>query len=224
MSGATTTARRAGHRTVRRVLVGTVAGSVAAGALALAAAPARAAGGPTITVAYDAAGSSTVKKTGSVVPLGPTTLTTVVSGDGSFTGSLPLPPQRTSFAVLGFVPVSATVTFVPAGGKRQVTGTLLQGKVRSKARYYLQLSDVTVAGLPGFVGDACRTVDPVVIPANTPKGQKFDLTSGGVLAGSYTIGQFANCNLQTPVINALIPGTDNTQSITLSNGRVTSSQ
>lgn len=212
------------RRAVRRVLVGTVAGSVAAGALALAAAPAQAAGGPTITVLYDAAGSSTVKSTGSVVPLGPTTLTTVVSGDGTFTGSLPLPPQRTSFRVLGLLPVQATVTFEPAGGKRQVTGTLLPGKVRSKARYYLRLSDVTVAGLPGFVGDSCRTVDPVVIPANTPPGQKFDLTTGGTLTGTYTIGQFASCGLQTGIINALIPGAGNTQSIRLSNGRVVSPQ
>ncbi|GAA1887635.1 hypothetical protein [Lapillicoccus jejuensis] len=222
MSAATRSTR--GRRVPRRFLVGAVAGSVAAGALALAAAPAQAAGGPTITVLYDAVGSSTVRSTGSVVPLGPTTLTTVVSGDGTFTGSLPLPPQRTSFKALGLLPVTATVTFEPAGGKRQVTGTLLPGKVRSKARYYLRLSDVTVAGLPAFVGDSCRTVDPVVIPATTPKGQTFDLTNGGTLTGTYTIGQFATCGLQTPIINALIPGAGNTETITLTNGRVVSPQ
>lgn len=218
MSTATTATRARG--TWRRVLVGSVAGAVAAGALTLAATPAQAAGGPTITVVYDAAGSSTVRSTGSVVPLGPTTLTTVVSGDGTFTGSLPLPPQRTSFTILGLLPVQATVTFEPAGGKRQVTGTLSLNRVRSKARYYLRLSDVTVAGLPGFVGSSCRTVAPVVIPASTPAGQKFDLTTGGTLSGTYTIGQFAGCGLQTGIINALIPGSGNTESITLSNGRL----
>lgn len=196
--------------------------AAAVGALALTAVPAATAhaDGTVLAVTYDAAGTSVVKKTGSTIALGPTTLAVKVAPDGSLTGSLPLPPRTTTFKVLGLLPVTATVTFVPAGGKRQVTGTLGVNKVRSKARYVLRLSDVSVGGLPAFVGSSCQTSSTVVIPANTPAGQKFDITTGGTLEGTYTIPSFANCGLTTGIINLLVPGEGNTETITLSNGRL----
>ena len=196
---------------------------VAAGALALAAAPAAHASEPapgSLKVTYDAVGTSTVKKTGSTITLGPTTLNTVVSPTGAITGTLPLPPATTTFKIAGFLPVSATVNFIPANGARQVTGTLKPTKVRSKAKFVLKLTNVTVGGLPAFVGDSCQTAQTVVIPANTPPGEKFNITTGGTLAGVYTIPSFANCGLTTGIINALVPGEGNTMSITISNGRI----
>ncbi|MEP6799248.1 MAG: hypothetical protein ABI890_13930 [Lapillicoccus sp.] len=172
---------------------------------------------PVLKVTYDAHGSSTVAKTGSVVELGPTTLTTKVNPDGTFTGSLPLPSRDTSFKLLGFLPVKATVSFIPAG---PVKGKLGVGTVTSKAFFFIRLSNVTVAGLPAFVGSSCQTAQRTVIPASTPPGEKFDLTLGGNLAGTYTIGQFANCGLTTALLNQLIPGPGNTQTLAVSNGRL----
>ena len=197
----------------------TAVAAVAVGALALTGATvstASAASDPALNVIYDAQGSSTVLKTGSVVALGPTTLTTVVQPDGSFTGSLVLPPAQTSFTLLGLLPVTATVSFIPVA---PVKGQLGANKVRSKAFFDIRLSDVKVAGLPAFVGDFCQT-GRTVIPANTPKGEKFDLTTGGNLTGTYTIGSFSNCGLTTALINQLIPGPGNTASLVLSNGRL----
>jgi hypothetical protein len=193
--------------------------AVAVGALALTGttvSTASAAPVPVLKVIYDATGSSTVLKTGSVVALGPTTLITNVLPDGTFTGSLILPPAQTSFKLLGFLPVTATVNFIPVG---PVKGALGIGKVRSKAFFDIRLSDVTLAGIPTPVGDSCQT-GRTVIPANTPKGEKFDLTKGGNLTGTYTIGQFSNCGLTTVLINQLIPGPGNTATLTLSNGHV----
>lgn len=187
----------------------------------LAGVPAAAGADPVVlTVAYDASGTSTVAKTNSTVALGPATLTTKLDAKGNFTGSLPLPPTTTSFNALGLLPTKATITFLPAG---PVTGFLSAHPtpaVTSTATYYLKLSDVTVAGLPAFVGDHCQTEQPVAIPANTPAGQTFNITTGGTVTGTYTIGDFADCGLITPLINLLVPGPGNTATLQLSNGRV----
>ncbi len=171
---------------------------------------------PVLKVTYDATGSSTVIKTGSVVALGPTTLQTDVLPDGSFTGQLVLPPAQTSFKLLGFLTVTATVNFIPVD---PVQGALGVNKVSSEAFFDIRLSDVSLAGVPTFVGDSCQT-GRTVIPANTPEGEKFDLAKGGNLTGTYTIGQFSNCGLTTVLINQLIPGPGNTANLVLSNGRL----
>lgn len=199
-----------------------VLAAVGAGLLAAVPATASAAGmGPVVlTVAYDASGTSTVVKTNSTVTLGPTTLTAGLDAQGNFTGTLPLPPTTSSFKALGLLPTTATVTFIPAG---PLTGNLSAHPnvmVTSTATYYLQLSDVTVAGLPAFVGDNCVTDQPVTIPADTPAGQTFNLTTGGTVTGTYTIGNFDNCGLITGLINLLIPGPGNTATLQLSNGHI----
>jgi hypothetical protein len=212
-----------GHKaTVRRAIVlAAVGGSVLAGVPATASAAGM---GPVVlTVAYDASGTSTVAKTNSTVQLGPATLTTGLDAQGNFTGSLPLPPTTTSFNALGLLPTKATITFIPAGPLTGALSAHPNVMITSTATYYLQLSDVTVAGLPAFVGDHCQTSQPVSIPANTPAGQTFNLTTGGTLTGTYTIGEFDDCGLITPLINLLVPGPGNTVSLQLSHGRIVTS-
>jgi hypothetical protein len=83
------------------------------------------------------------------------------------------------------------------------------------------------------VGSNCHTIDPVQIQADSPEGQWFRLTSGGPVTATYTIGNFTGC---TPLnffdipgffpwfgsvpINAIVPGTDNTLDLVLSNPRL----
>ena len=111
------------------------------------------------------------------------------------------------------------MTFIAAG---PVTGRVFsnpQPQVKATAKYTIKLSNVTVGGLPAFVGDSCQTSAPVTIPVATPKGQVFDIAVGGTVKGTYTIGQFANCGLTTSLINMLVPGAGNTVTLKLSNGR-----
>lgn len=176
----------------------------------------------TLDVTYDAVGTSTIASTGSVVELGPTTLTTALeSTDGSFTGHLPLPTTTAEFNLVGVVPVQATVDFVEAA---PVTGNLVRSgattTVTSTATYYVKLSHVKIAGIPAFVGNQCRTAAPVVIPADSPAGETFNIISGGRLAGTYTIGSFQNCNLSTGLLNLIVPGAGNTVDLTVANGRL----
>lgn len=184
-------------------------------ALALAGAP-TANADVTLTVLYDAAGTTVVAKTGSVVNLGPATLTATVNPDGTFTASLPLPPSHTSFKAVGLLPVSATVSFIAAA---PVTGQIVSDpttRLISTSSYFIKLSNVKTGGVPTPVGSRCQTTAPVTIPAGGP----FNIVNGGTLTGTYTIGKFSHCGLSTTLINLLIPGGGNTVSLTVSNGRL----
>ncbi|GAB2487583.1 hypothetical protein [Jatrophihabitans fulvus] len=210
-------------RTLRRLAVGGAA-AVALTATALTgAAPAVASTAPpgSFEIDYDATGTSLIKKPNSTIKLGPTVSKTYISdsGDGSFTADLPLPPTKSTFKILGFVPVSATVNFIPVG---KLTGRISDSvpvRLTATAKYTIRLTDVKAFGLPTFQGSSCQTASPVSIPVATPAGQQFDLTEGGKLSGSYTIGKFAHCGLTTGLINAVVPGSGNTLTFSLSNGR-----
>lgn len=176
----------------------------------------------TLNVSYDATGSSHINSTESDLWIKPTTLSIgVESADGNFVGHMPLHEADTKFHVLGLLPIKATVSFeeaAPVTGHLGFDGTAVT--VQSQASYYIKLSDVLVAGLPAFAGNYCKTKVPVVIPANTPPGEAFDLTNGGHLVGEYTIGAFENCGLNTPLINLLVPGSGNTVELSVSNGHL----
>jgi len=206
-------------RTFRALAVAAAASVATAGFLAASAHADAPAG--TFEVDYDASGTSTLKSSGATVDLGPATLKAYISnsGDGSLTGDLALPPASTTFNALGLVPVSATVTFVPSGQFAGQMSSQPPLTISAHVDYSLKLSDVTVGGVPTPVGDSCQTVDPVSIDAATPDGQTFDVTDGGELVGTYTVGQFAHCGLMTPTINLLVPGSGNTVDFELSNGR-----
>lgn len=187
-------------------------------ALAFTASPAMAA---TIDVDYDVNGTTVIESTGSEITLGPTVINTSVEDDGSFTGNMVLPGTRTEFKVLGFIPVTADVDFEPVGPTTgQLTRVGRQRTLASTSTYYVRLSNIKAAGLPLFAGSRCRTSDPVVIDANTPDGEFFDIGTGGRLVGEYSIGDFEHCGLNTWLINLLVPGDGNSIELNLTDGRL----
>lgn len=194
------------------------AAAIGAGAV-FALAPAAAHAAP-LNIDYDAVGTAHIASTNSNINLGPSTLSTHLDTEtNQFTGNLPLPGTTTRFEVLGFIPVTANVAFVPtaplAGSLSNVGFDLL---VTSTASYHIKLSNIKIVGFPTFTGPFCRTQNPVTIPANTPAGGSFNLLGGGTLTGQFTIGNFQNCGLNTGLINLLIPGPGNTATIQASNG------
>lgn len=193
--------------------------AVASAAVALTMGGAHAIG---LNVDYDATGTSHVNHTDSDLWIKPTTMSlTVESNDGTFTGHLPIQPADTKFHILGFLPIKAQVNFIEAA---PLTGALHYGAtgitVTSQASYYIRLSDVLVGGIPQYVGNSCQTKAPVVVEADSPVGKTFDLNNGGELAGTFTIGDFQNCFLETGLINLLVPGSGNTIDLTVNNGRL----
>ena len=194
----------------RRLATLTTAGLAAGAVLAI---PSAAHADPVIAVDYPASGTTTIKATGSSMNLGPGTLkSTLDLGTGDLTGNLEMPPANGEFKQWGVIPVSVTTTMIEAS---PTTGKvdLNTGKVTSTSKVTLKLSNMKVAGIPVPVGDNCKTKEPATI--NLESQDDWNVLTGGTLTGTYTIPEFTNCLLATPLINLTVPGPDNTITIKL---------
>ena len=170
-----------------------------------------------ITATYPATGGTYVKALGSTATLGPGTLSSTVDPSTSaVTATLTLPPATVSFKEFGVIPVSATTEFIQ-DGTATGTASLSDNTVTATLRVTLKITSLSIAGLPIPVGSQCQTTAPATITVSSQPG--FNLLSGGILAGTYTIPQFRHCGLETPLINLAVPGPGNT--ITFALGHAT---
>lgn len=225
----------------RPSLVAGVIGAAAALMLAFTpAASADEAANPTLKVDWDAEGTTHIG--GGVDAsshIGPTVLhsefdpMTLEIVDGT----MDIPSSVMNFDVLG-IPARATVSLSqasPMTGQITTTG-LGEGSLTSDVSYDIQISDLEakVFGIwwPLGVGSNCHTIDPVDITASTPEGEVFTIGDGGPLEGTFSIGNFTGC---TPLnffdipgffpwfgsipINAIVPNSDNTIELNISNPR-----
>jgi hypothetical protein len=204
-------------RTARGATVTALAGLVTT--VTLAAAP-TASADTVVKVRYPVHGSTLIKAANATVSLGPGTLKSKVDlNTGAVTASLSLPPATASFKELGVIPVTATVAFIQNG---PTTGkvNLNTGAVTTKSSITLQITSLSVAGLPVPVGPACESATPAAISLASQPG--FSIVKGGTVSGTYTIPPFAHCGLITPVLNLTITGPGNTISLTLGKAHVVS--
>jgi hypothetical protein len=205
-------------RGVRVMTITALSGLLATGAILAAAAPASAQ--TTITVKYPVTGSTLLEKVNATAELGPGKLKSTVNlSTGAVTASLTLPPASVSFEELGLVPVTATTAFINDG---PTTGTvnLDTGAVTTTSHITLQITSMSVAGLPVPVPSGCESASPATVTVNSEAG--FTIVNGGSLSGTYTVPPFANCGLLTPVLNLTIPGPGNTITLTLGKAKVVS--
>jgi len=203
-------------RAARGATVTALAGLVAA--VTIAAAPAASAAGTVIKVRYPVHGSTFLKAANATVNLGPGTLKSRVNlSTGAVTASLNLPPATGSFKELGVIPVTATVAFIQNG---PTTGkvNLNTGAVTTTSSITLQITSLSVAGLPVPVGPACESATPASVSLASQPG--FSIVKGGSVSGTYTVPPFAHCGLITPVLNLTITGPGNTISLTLGKAHV----
>ena len=189
-------------------------------AVVVAATPAVASADTTLAVRYPVHGSTFIKAANATVTLGPGTLRSKVDlNTGAVTASLKLPPATGSFKELGAVPVTATVAFIQ-NGPTTGTGDLNTGAVATMSSITLQITSLSVSGLPVPVGPACESATPAVVSLASQPG--FSIVKGGTVSGTYTIPPFAHCGLITPVLNLTITGPGNTISLTLGKAHVVS--
>lgn len=173
----------------------------------------------TITASYPVNGSTTIAKTNSSLTLGPGTLKAVADvTKGTLTGSIKLPPATGSFNELGLIPVTTTVELVQ-DGKTTGTVSLAKDTVTATSKITLKITDLKVAGLDVPVGPDCQSASPATITVSSGTG--FTIGGGGPVSGTYTIPPFANCLLETLIINLTIPGPGNTISLTLGKPKLT---
>lgn len=202
---------------VRIVGVTAAAGVVALCAVAASAGPASA--DVIVHAKYKVTGSTFIKAGNFTVPLGPGNLaSTLHASTGKLTATLTLPEATASYKEDGLIPVTATTKFINDG---PTTGTLNfnTGEVSTTSKITLQIVSLSAAGVPVPVGDSCETTQPTAVSVS---GQPpaFNILKGGSLTGTYTIPQFANCDLATTLINLTIPGSGNTITLTLGKAKL----
>ena len=148
----------------------------------------------TLTVRYPVNGSTFLKAANATVTLGPGTLRSKVNlTTGKVTASLNLPPATGSFKELGVVPVTATVAFIQDG---PTTGTvnLNTGAVTTMSKITLQVTSLSVSGLPVPVGPACESATPASVALASQPG--FSIVNGG----------HRQRHLYGPAVRSLRPG------------------
>lgn len=167
----------------------------------------------TVTYRYPVTGSTYLAAPNATVSLGPGKLvaTTDLNTD-AITARLTLPPATGSFSEAGVLPVTATVQLINDG---PTTGKVNPdtGAVTTTSKITMKIVSLIVAGVSQPVGNSCETSTPVSVTVSSEKG--FNILKGGKVAGTYTIPDFANCGLETPLINLTLPGSGNTITLTL---------
>ena len=209
--------RLAGFCRIPAATAATVAGLATAFTVAATAVPASAAT-TTIHATYKVTGSTFLKAPNATLPLGPGKLSANVNAStGAVRAALTLPDATLSFKQFGLIPVTATARFINNG---PTTGTvnLNTGAVTSTSHITMQLVSLSIAGLPVPVGQACESSAPAVIQVASQPG--FNILKGGNLAGTYTVPQFANCGLVTPLINLTLTGPGNTITLTIGKAKI----
>jgi hypothetical protein len=195
----------------RRAMMGAAASLLAvAGVLAT---TGTASADTTVTFKYPVTGTTHLATPNADVPLGPGHLiSTADLNTGALTATLTLPPATGSFNELGLIPVTATVKLINDG---PTTGTIdpNTGAVTTTSKITMRITNLVVAGLTQPVGTSCQTATPVSVTVNSGPG--FNILKGGNLSGTYTIPDFANCGLETLLINLTVPGSGNTITLTL---------
>jgi hypothetical protein len=172
----------------------------------------------TIKAQYKVSGSTYLAGPKFTLALGPGKLASTVNAkSGKLTATLSLPDATGSFKEGGVIPVTATTQFINDG---KTTGklNLNTGTVSTTSKITLRIVSMTVAGIPIPVGSSCETKDAVVVKLKSQKG--FNVLDGGKVAGSYTIGDFQNCELATELINLTIPASGNTITLTLGKAKI----
>jgi len=203
-------------RAARGATVTALAGFLTA--VMVAVTPAVASADTILKVRYPVNGSTFLKAANATVPLGPGALRSRVNlTTGAVTASLNLPPATGSFKELGLIPVTATVAFIQDG---PTTGKvdLSTGAVTTMSNITLQITNLTVAGLPVPVGPSCESATPASVALASQPG--FSIVNGGTVSGTYTVPPFAGCGLITPVLNLTITGPGNTITLTLGKAHV----
>jgi hypothetical protein len=207
-------------RRLRFVGAATSAGLVAVCTVAASAGPASA--DVVVHAKYKVTGSTFIKAANFTLALGPGKLaSTLDANTGKLTAKLTLPNATGSFKEAGLVPVTATTQFINDG---PTTGTLNfnTGAVSTTSKITLRIVSLSVAGINMPVGSSCQTAQPTVVSVS---GQPpaFNILKGGSLTGTYTIPQFANCELETALINLTIPGPGNTITLKLGKAKIVNS-
>ena len=193
-------------RTIRRCARALAAALAVCGILVIAAPAASA--DPKIPFSQDVYARTHLAKSGLDITVPPGQFDgTIDLATGEETGTLTLPPATVTMNLFGLIPVAdASFEMAPAG---PITGhvDLATFAVDTTASFNVKLAKLTPHGTDlNLVGDGCTTMSPISVRMQGV----VNPATGGTFASTYTIPQFQDCGLLTPVISALVSGPGNT--------------
>lgn len=126
---------------------------------------------------------------------------------GALTADLDLPPSETELDLVGLPLATAGFATVPTG---PTTGTVdledFTVETTTEVDILITYLRPTLLPLLNLVGDNCQTSEPITIETEGD----LDLEAGIEIEAEFTIPEFQNCGLVTPILNQLIPGDGNT--------------
>lgn len=164
-----------------------------------------------VTYAYTLAGSAALKAAGGTIPL-TGAMTAEVGADGAVDAGLVLDPAKAQLRLLGFLPVTADVAYVPQG---RTTGTLKDGVLTTTSKVTVRIPAVSAFGvLPIGGGDQCRTATPSDLTL-TSEGSAFDPAAGGRVKGTHELAALTDCGALTGLLSSSVAGPGSTVALTL---------
>ncbi len=135
---------------------------------------------------------------------------TPAAGTGAVSADLALDRATAQLTVLGLIPVTAQLAFVPT---EKVTGTLAGTSLSLVAKMRIKIPRVSLFGID-IVSDAncqAKQVASVPLASTSP----FTLAAGGSLAGTFAISNLVGCGGLTGIVSPLTAGKGNAMMIAL---------
>jgi len=132
---------------------------------------------------------------------------------GTFTADLSMDPTTANLRILGFLPVTAKLVFVPVG---QTTGSLKSGVLKSHSSMTIKIPSSKLLGwIPIAGGNRCQTSRPVDINLSSDPKKVFNPLNGGDVSGIYTLPALQDCGPLTSILSYLTAMPGNTINLKL---------
>ncbi|MBO2464828.1 DUF6801 domain-containing protein [Actinomadura violacea] len=161
--------------------------------------------------AYTLKGTTTIKASNGTAPLTGVLNAQIAPDTGAVTGDLALDPADASLQALGFLPVTAHLTFANQG---PTTGTYANGALGTQTRVLVKASSFAAFGIvPIGGGDQCQASAPSTL--KLASAGTFDPAAGGAVKGGYDLAALTNCGPITGLLSPLVAGTGNTADLAL---------
>lgn len=160
---------------------------------------------------FDITGSATLKTlTKGTLPLRGRTAFDINLDTGAISTDLVIDPTSARLTALGFIPVTAKVSFVSAS---KTTGALSESGLALKSLVRLKLPEIKLFGtIPLAGGTTCQTRSFSTIDLTDPA---FDLLDGGTLKGTFAISDLSGCGALNGLVSPLTAGGGNTIKLAL---------
>jgi hypothetical protein len=168
-----------------------------------------------LNLRYNATGSSRIGAANGNVPLSGSIAADFDLSAGTHVSQLTLAPTTGKFTVLGLIPTTAKIEFVPTG---PTTGALVDGRLTTRSEVTIKLTNVSLFNiLPIASGANCQTSTPAVIELASPAGELFNPQAGGNLEGTFNLPALAqgSCGWLTGIVSLFMAGPNNTINLQL---------